>query len=581
MDIFLDIRALVANAIASLADKGILPTGTDSRAATLESPRDPRHGDMSTNAALVLAKPAGTRPRTLAEHIAAELAADGRVQSVDIAGPGFINLTLTLSAWRDSVPAALEAGRSYGRPHLGQRRRVNVEFVSANPTGPLHVAHARGAAFGDALANLLEFAGYDVTREYYVNDGGAQVEVLARSAYQRYLEANGRKAALAADGYPGDYLIPVGEALREKYGDRFVDRPEAEWLDLFREFATGMMMEIIRDDLAALGIEMDVFFSERSLYGVGRIEGALDALESRGYIYRGVLDPPLGKSSEDWEQREQTLFRSTGFGDDMDRAIRKHDGSWTYFAPDIAYHYDKILRGFDELINVFGYDHGGYVKRISAVVAALSENRVPIDIRLVQLVRLLSGSRPIKMSKRAGTFVTLRELVDEVGPDVTRFVMLTRKNDVPLDFDLELVRQQTRDNPVFYVQYAHARICSVLRKAKDAGFDVSDTALSGACLDLVGHEAEMALIRKVGGWPRQLDLAARNREPHRVAFYLNEVASEFHSLWNRSKELPGLKFLQAEDEDGTLARLAMCRATGIAISTGLGILGVTPLEEMR
>ena len=581
MDIYSDIRTLVANAIASLSGKGILPAETDARSVTVEPPRDPRHGDMSTNAALVLAKPAGIRPGTLAEHLVGELATDRRVQAVEIAGPGFLNLALSPSAWRECIPAALQAGRSYGRPSLGQGRRANVEFVSANPTGPLHVAHARGAAFGDALANLLEFAGYHVTREYYVNDGGAQVEVLARSAYLRYLEAGGRQVAFSADGYPGDYLIPVGEALWDKHGDRFVDKPESEWLDLFREFATGMMMNTIRDDLDALGIKMDVFFSERSLYGAGRIEGALDTLESRGLIYRGILDPPLGKSGEDWEQREQTLFRATDFGDDMDRAIRKHDGSWTYFAPDIAYHYDKILRGFDELVNVFGYDHGGYVKRISAVVAALSEGRIPVDVRLVQLVRLLSGSRPIKMSKRAGTFVTLRELVDEVGPDVTRFVMLTRKNDVPLDFDLELVLQQTRDNPVFYVQYAHARICSVLGKAREAGFDVSDASLSGACHDLVGHEAEMALVRKVAGWPRQLELATRNREPHRIAYYLNEVASEFHSLWNRSRSLPRLKFLQTDDERGTLARLALCRATGIAISTGLGILGVTPVEEMR
>ena len=581
MNIFLDIRTLVTDTIATLVSSGVLPPEVDTGPVTLETPRDPSHGDMSTNAALVLARSARTKPRQLAEQLATVLETDHRVQSIDIAGPGFINLTLTPSAWRASIPAALNSGNSFGRPDLGKGRSANVEFVSANPTGPLHVAHARGAAFGDALANLLDFAGYDVTREYYVNDGGAQVEVLARSAYLRYLEANGRAVEFAADGYPGDYLIPVGEALYETYGDRFVDKPESEWLDLFREFATGRMMDIIRDDLAALGIRMDVFFSERSLYDDGRIDDALRALDERGLIYRGRLEPPLGKSSDEWEAREQTLFRSTNHGDDMDRAIRKHDGSWTYFAPDIAYHHDKILRGFDELINVFGYDHGGYVKRITAVVAALSDQRVPIDIRLVQLVRLLAGSKPIKMSKRAGTFVTLRQLVDEVGPDVARFVMLTRKNDVPLDFDLELVRQQTRDNPVFYVQYAHARICSVLKKAAAEGIDVSDSSLADARIDLVGHEAELALIRRIAGWPRQLELAARNREPHRIAFALGDIAAEFHSLWNRSKTLPELHFLQSDDVEGTRARLAVCRATAIAISTGLGIMGVTPVEEMR
>ena len=578
MNIFLDIRTLVTDTIATLVSSGVLPPEVDTGPVTLETPRDPSHGDMSTNAALVLARSARTKPRQLAEQLATVLETDHRVQSIDIAGPGFINLTLTPSAWRASIPAALNSGNSFGRPDLGKGRSANVEFVSANPTGPLHVAHARGAAFGDALANLLDFAGYDVTREYYVNDGGAQVEVLARSAYLRYLEANGRAVEFAADGYPGDYLIPVGEALYETYGDRFVDEPESEWLDLFREFATGKMMDIIRDDLAALGIRMDVFFSERSLYDDGRIDDALRALDERGLIYRGRLEPPLGKSNDEWESREQTLFRSTDHGDDMDRAIRKHDGSWTYFAPDIAYHHDKILRGFDELINVFGYDHGGYVKRITAVVAALSDQRVPIDIRLVQLVRLLAGSKPIKMSKRAGTFVTLRQLVDEVGPDVARFVMLTRKNDVPHWTSIwnsfgsrpATIQSSTSSTPT-------PEICSVLKKAAAEGIDVSDSSLADARIDLVGHEAELALIRRIAGWPRQLELAARNREPHRIAFALGDIAAEFHSLWNRSKTLPELHFLQATAR----ARLAVCRATAIAISTGLGIMGVTPVEEMR
>lgn len=583
MNLFSDIRLLIIEAVAELGREGVLPLGIDAEATriTVEPPRDPQHGDMSTNAAMVLGKRAGIRPRDLAEALAGKLSRDSRVATAEVAGPGFLNLRLTNDSWRRAICSALSEGSRFGRPNLGEGRRVNVEFVSANPTGPLHVAHARGAAFGDALANLLAFAGHEVTREYYVNDGGAQVDVLARSAYLRYLEANGASVEFAPDGYPGTYLVPVGEALKDLYGTRFVDRPETEWIDRFREFATNAMMDIIREDLSALGIRMDTFFSERALYGTDRIEAALRELDSRGLIYSGKLAPPVGRAQEDWEPRQQTLFRSTEHGDDVDRPIRKSDGSWTYFAPDIAYHFDKIERGFDELINVFGFDHGGYVKRIRAVVDALSGGRIPIEIKLVQLVRLLADGKPVMMSKRSGTFVTLRELVDEVGADVTRFVMLTRKNDVALDFDLEQVRRQSRDNPVFYVQYAHARIQSVLRKAGNAGFDVNDPALSRADLRRVGHDAEFALIRKVCEWPRLLDLAARNREPHRIAFFLSELAGTFHSLWNRSKAEPSLRFLQQHDPEGTNARLAVCRATGIVISSGLCILGVTPVDEMR
>ncbi len=464
---------------------------------------------------------------------------------------------------------------------MGAGQRVNVEYVSANPTGPLHVGHTRGAVFGDALSSLLAFAGYDVTREYYINDGGAQVDVLARSVYLRYLEAHGQQVAFEEGTYPGDYLIPVGEALKEKVGAAYIGRPEEVWLEEVREFATEAMMDLIRADLAALGVKMDVFFSERSLYGTGRIEQALEALEARGLIYEGVLEPPKGKLPEDWEPRVQTLFRSTAHGDDVDRPVKKSDGSWTYFAPDIAYHFDKISRGFDALIDVFGADHGGYVKRMKAAVSALSDGEVPLDIKLTQLVRLFKDGEPFKMSKRAGTFVTLRDVVDRVGPDVTRFVMLTRKNDAPLDFDFDKVLEQSKENPVFYVQYAHARICSVLRKAQAAGMAVADADLAAADVSRLSHEAELSLIRKIAEWPRLVEVAARSHEPHRVAFYLYDLASELHALWNRGHDEPALRFLQEDDPDTSLAKIALARATGVVISAGLGILGVVPAQEMR
>jgi len=521
------------------------------------------------------------KPRDIAEALAAKLAADPRVSLAEVAGPGFLNLRLDPAAWRGVVATALAAGRDFGRSDIGQGSRVNVEYVSANPTGPLHVGHTRGAVFGDALASLLDFAGHDVTREYYINDGGAQVDVLARSVYLRYLEAHGQEVAFEDGTYPGDYLIPVGQALKAKVGDAYVSQPESVWLAEVRDFATGAMMDLIRADLAALGVTMDVFFSEKSLYGTGRIEAALERLASLGLIYEGVLEPPKGKTPEDWEPREQTLFRSTAHGDDVDRPVKKSDGSWTYFAPDIAYHWDKIERGFDELIDVFGADHGGYVKRMKAAVSALSDGRVPLDIKLTQLVKLYKNGAPFKMSKRAGTFVTLRDVVDQVGADVTRFVMLTRKNDAPLDFDFDRVLEQSKDNPVFYVQYAHARIRSVLRKAGEAGLDVSDAALGGADLAGLDHSAELALIRKLAEWPRLVEIAARNHEPHRVAFYLYELASEFHALWNRGNEDPALRFLQEDAPEASRAKIALIRATGVVISAGLGILGVTPVEEMR
>ncbi len=581
MNLFNDISAAVLAALDRMVAAGALPAGLDTSAVTVEPPRDAAHGDMATNAAMVLAKPAGMKPRDIAETLAAQLQADDRIALAEVAGPGFLNLRLAPGVWQGLVGAVLREGAEFGRSDMGQGKRVNVEFVSANPTGPMHVAHARGAVVGDALAALLDFAGHDVTREYYINDGGAQVDVLARSAYERYREAHGLSPEIAEGLYPGDYLIAVGEALKEKFGDSLLERPEADWLDTVRDVATGMMMDMIRADLAALGVAMDVYYSEKSLYGTGRIEAALDSLKAKGLLYEGVLEPPKGKTPEDWEPREQTLFRSTLHGDDVDRPVMKSDGGWTYFAPDIAYHYDKIERGFDHLIDVFGADHGGYVKRMKAAVAALSDGRVALDIKLVQLVRLFKNGQPFKMSKRAGTFVTLRDLIDEVGADVVRFVMLTRKNDMPLDFDFDKALDQSKDNPVFYVQYAHARVCSVLRKAAEAGIAVDDATLAAADLTKLDHEAEIALARKIAEWPRLVEVAARTTEPHRVAFYLYELASELHGLWNRGNEDPGLRFLQEGDPATSQAKIALARAVAVVISSGLGILGVTPVTEMR
>jgi len=581
MNLFADMRAVVLAALDAMVAEGALPAGLDTSAVAVEPPRDAAHGDMATNAAMVLAKPAGMNPRALAEGLVAKLAADARIGRAEVAGPGFINLRLAPGLWADVVRAALKAGADFGRSDLGKGIKVNVEYVSANPTGPMHVGHTRGAVFGDALASLLDFAGYDVTREYYINDGGAQVDVLARSAYERYREANGLEPEIREGLYPGDYLIPVGEALKAKYGASLIDKPESDWLAEVRVFATEAMMAMIREDLALLGVKMDVFYSEKSLYGTGQIEAALQRLQDLGLIYEGVLEPPKGKLPEDWEEREQTLFRSTNYGDDVDRPVKKSDGSWTYFAPDIAYHWTKIERGFDQLIDVFGADHGGYVKRMKAAVAALSENKVSLDIKLIQLVKLFKNGEPFKMSKRAGTFVTLRDVVEQAGAGVTRFHMLTRKNDAPLDFDFDKVLEQSKDNPVFYVQYAHARVASVLRKARELGIDVSDAALAAADLDRNGHEAERALAKKIAEWPRQVEIAARANEPHRVAFFLYEIASDLHALWNRGNDEPSLRFIQDGDVAASSAKIALARASAVVISAGLGILGVTPAEEMR
>ena len=576
MNLFSDIRSLVLSSLEILKDSGTLPESLNFSNVTVEPPRDSLHGDMSTNAAMVLAKPAGVNPRVIAETLAELLMLDERVVSADVAGPGFLNLRLAPEFWTSVIPVALAAGTNFGRSDIGEGLKVNVEYVSANPTGPLHVGHTRGAVFGDALASLLDFAGFDVTREYYINDGGAQVDVLARSAYLRYLEANGQEVEFVDGTYPGDYLVDVGLALKDKYGDSLVGKPEGTWLADLRLFATEKMMDLIRADLGLLGIQMDVFFSEKSLYGTGLIESALADLDAKGLIYQGVLEPPKGKKPDDWEPREQTLFRSTEHGDDVDRPVAKSDGAWTYFAPDIAYHFDKVQRGFDQLIDIFGADHGGYVKRMKAAVSALSNAQVSLDIKLTQLVKLYKDGEPFKMSKRAGTFVTLRDLVEQVGPDVTRFVMLTRKNDAPLDFDFAKVQEQSKDNPVFYVQYAHARISSVLRKTSAVGIVSSNDDLKS-----LRHMGEMTLVKKLAEWPRLLELAAKHNEPHRIAFYLYELAGDFHALWNIGKDAPETRFFQEDNPTLSAEKVALISAVKVTLAAGLGILGVTPIDEMR
>ena len=580
MNLFTHVREILIEVLKELSAQSVLPIDTDFSNITVEPPKDSRHGDMSTNAAMVLSKSVEVKPRELAQIISEALSPKEIISSVDIAGPGFINITLSNFSWHGLLSTVLMSGVNFGKSGMGSSQKVNVEFVSANPTGPLHVGHTRGAVFGDALANLLAYSGYDVTREYYINDGGSQVDVLARSIFLRYQEAFGKEVVFQEGTYPGDYLIPIAKALKEKVGDLYLNKPEDNWLPELRNFAVEAMMNLIRSDLDLLGIEMDTFFSEKSLYGSGKIEAALDRLRDNGLIYKGVLEPPKGKKTDDWEPREQTLFKSTEHGDDVDRPVLKSDGSWTYFAPDIAYHFDKISRGFDILIDVFGADHGGYVKRMKAAVSALSSGEVPLDIKLCQLVKLYQNGEPFKMSKRAGNFVMLRDLVEQVGPDVTRFVMLTRKNDAALDFDFQKVLEQSRENPVFYVQYAHARIKSVIRKAEALNVDTSDYALSEANLSSLTHASELSLIKKLAEWPRIVELSARLYEPHRLAFYLFDLSSELHSHWGKGGENPHLRFLQSDDMTITKSKIALARAVSIVISSGLAILGVQPAEKM-
>ena len=580
MNLFTHVREILIDILHDLSTQGILPADTDFSQITVEPPKDSRHGDMATNAAMVLSKSVETKPRELAKIISESLSQNEIVLSVDIAGPGFINISLSEACWHSLLSSVLLNGINFGRSNIGSSKKVNVEFVSANPTGPLHVGHTRGAVFGDALASLLSYSGYEVTREYYINDGGAQVDVLARSVFLRYQEAFGKEVVFEDGTYPGDYLIPIALKLKDKVGDAYLQKSEDKWLPEFRDYAVQAMMDLIKSDLDLLGIEMDTYFSEKSLYDSGQIEAALDRLKNNGLIYKGILEPPKGKKTEDWEPREQTLFKSTLHGDDVDRPVLKSDGTWTYFAPDIAYHFDKITRGFDLLIDIFGADHGGYVKRMKAAVSALSNGEVPLDIKLCQLVKLYQNGEPFKMSKRAGNFVMLRDLVEEVGPDVTRFVMLTRKNDAALDFDFQKVLEQSRENPVFYVQYAHARIKSVIRKAEELDIDIADHALSETNLTGLTHSSELSLIKKIAEWPRLVEVAARLYEPHRIAFYLFDLSSQLHAHWSKGSDNPDLRFLHNDNLVKTQSKIALARAVSIVISSGLAILGVKPAEKM-
>ena len=576
----------VRAAVTALAAEEGVAGSPDLGRIVVEPPREEGHGDLAINAAMVLAKDFKAKPRDLAEKIAAKIRVLPDVTKVEIAGPGFINVTLAPAAWLRVLGAVIGSGRDFGRADVGKGERVNVEYVSANPTGPMHIGHGRGAVFGDALANLLAFTGFDVTREYYVNDAGAQVDVLARSAFLRYREALGDNIGAIPDGlYPGDYLVPVGRTLAEVHGRKLLDLPEAEWLPLVRDAAIDAMMDMIRDDLARLAIRHEHFFSEQSLSDgkSDKVAATIEHLRRAGHIYEGRLPPPKGAALEDWEDREQTLFRATAFGDDVDRPLMKSDGSYTYFAADIAYHRDKIERGFTTLIDVWGADHGGYVKRMAAAVAALSDGKVALDVKLCQLVRLLRAGEPVKMSKRAGDFVTLREVVDEVGSDPVRFMMLFRKNDATLDFDLAKVIEQSRENPVFYVQYAHARAKSVLRNIAEAlpELDLSPANLRSAAIDRLTDEGELRLVKRLAQWPRLVEAAAAAHEPHRVAFFVHDLASEFHTHWNRGNDLPHLRFIIRDDPIVTMARAALVHGLATVLASGLALLGVGALEEMR
>src|SRR5215472_2788315 len=589
-NVFAAVLDKVRAASEALIADGVLPVGIDQSRIVVEPPRESAHGDMATNAAMVLAKGAGSKPRALAEAIAAKLRRDDVVAKAEVAGPGFINLTLRPVAWINALRAILAAGKNYGRGDVGGGAAVNVEYVSANPTGPMHVGHCRGAVFGDALANLLAFTGYAVSREYYINDAGAQVDTLARSAYLRYREALGENVGPIPEGlYPGDYLKPVGEALAAEHGRSLKQMREQAWLPIVRAKAIAIMMAEIRQDLAALYVRHDVFFSERSF-----IEGETNAvaenvaeLQAKGEVYEGRLPPPKGAVDDDWEEREQTLFRTTQFGDDVDRPLKKSDGSYTYFASDIAYHESKLDRGFRIMIDVWGADHLGYIKRMKAAVSAISHGAAELDVKIVQLVKLFRAGEPVKMSKRSGEFVTLREVVDEVGVDAVRFMMLYRKNDAPLDFDLTKVIEQSRDNPVYYVQYGHARGQSAFRKGREVVPTLPKTeserrrALSQAVLPRLNDATELALMRRIAFYPRLVEAAAMSHEPHRIAFYLYELASDFHSLWTKGNDAPHLRFIIHNDPELTLARLALVQGVVTVLASGLAVLGVGAPDEMR
>jgi len=567
-------------ALKAMQAAGELPPDLDFSAITAEPPRDAAHGDIATNAAMVLAKAAAKKPRDIAEPLLARLKANPDVVDGAIAGPGFINLKISDAFWRDRLLDCLKAGIGYGDSPMGQGAKVNVEYVSANPTGPLTVGHARGAVVGDALANLLLKAGYAVTKEYYINDAGAQVDKLGQSTFLRYKEALGDSIGAIPEGfYPGEYLKDVGAAIAKRDGARWIDKPQSDWLPVMRDFAIETLMAEIKIDLETMGVRMDVYSSERALVDAGAVDRVFQELSRQDLIYTGRIDPPKGKKPDDWEDREQTLFRATRFGDEVDRPLKKSDGTWTYFANDIAYHYDKFRRGFADMIDVWGADHSGYVKRQKSAVSAITGGKGELDVKLCQIVRVMKNGELVRMSKRAGTFVTLRDLLDEVGPDVVRFTMLTRKNDAPFDFDVAKATEQSRDNMVWYVQYGHARTRSVLRQAAAAG--VAIDGLDSAPFDRLGDAGELALIRLIAQWPRQVEAAAAAHEPHRIAFYLYELAAAFHAHWTRGREEPGLRFVVEGDAELTRARLALVQGIGFVIGSGLKVFGVTPVEEMR
>jgi len=585
MNVYARARSQIVAALQALQAEGALPANLDLTNVEVMAPREAAHGDLASNAALVLAKAARMKPRDIADRLADKLRAWGDIESVAVAGAGFLNLRFAPRFWQAVVAQIIKEEGDHGRVDLGRGERVNVEYVSANPTGPMHVGHCRGAVFGDALANLLAFVGYAVTREYYINDAGAQVDALARSAYLRYREALGEDIGQIPEGlYPGDYLKPVGAALAREHGATLRNLPEERWLPLVRDAAIGAMMAMIKNDLAALNVRHDVFFSERSLTsGEDEVKATIEELRRKGLVYQGRLDKPKGHDDAEWEDREQTLFRSTAFGDDVDRALVKSDGSYTYFAADMAYHHNKLARGFRHLINVFGADHAGYLTRVKAAVAALSDGKADLDIKVCQLVRLFRAGEPVRMSKRAGAFVTLREVVEEVGRDPVRFMMLYRKNDAALDFDLAKVLEQSKDNPVFYVQYAHARAASVFRNARQVFPSVSERApeVVGADLTRLEDAGEIELIRRLAAYPVIIEGAARAHEPHRLAFYLYDLASAFHAQWTRGNDSPHLRFIQPEDAGLTGARLALIAATKRVIFSGLTLLGVQAPDEMR
>ena len=586
MNIFTQYQKIIGEIIDELKDDGKLASDLDSSGFVVEPPRDAAHGDLASNVAMVLSKRAKMSPRDLAGLLKPEIEARAEIDAVEIAGPGFLNIRLNVSVWQNIVGDVLKADGAYGTKKSVDGPRINVEYVSANPTGPMHVGHCRGAVFGDALAALLESQGGDITREYYINDAGGQIDVLAKSAYLRYREALGEDIGEIPEGlYPGDYLVPVGKALAAEHGPKLLNKSETEYLPILREISISMMMDMIREDLGALNIHHDLFFSERDL-GVGNgslIETAIEELEKRDLVYMGRLDPPKGKLPDDWEDREQLLFRSTKFGDDSDRALRKSDGSHTYFAADIAYHLDKTSRGFNDMIDVWGADHSGYIKRVKAAVEALTDGKAALDVKICQMVRLFRGGELVKMSKRSGTFVTLRELVDEVGADPVRFIMLYRKNDAPLDFDFVKVTEKSRDNPVFYVQYAHARAYSIFRNMAEifSDLDVAGGEVRNADFSLLDDEGEIGMTKRLAQYPMVLEGAAIAHEPHRVAFYLYELASDLHSQWNKGKDKPHLRFIRDDDRALTAARMALVAATAEIIKSGLKILGVSAPEEMR